>query len=54
MSLVGVPLSADKAMLTKRVDQVLALQLALAVLKGGQEVKGYHLWRILLLFLLVA
>ena len=34
MSLVGAPLSADKVMLTTRVDLELALQQALAVLKG--------------------
>ena len=41
MSLVGAPLSA-KVMLTTSVDLELALQQALAVRTGGQEVKGSH------------
>ena len=41
MSLVGAALSAD-IMLTTSIDLELALQQALAVLPGGQEVRGSH------------
>ena len=42
MSLVGAPLSAERVMLTMSMDLELALQQALAVLRGGQDVKGSH------------
>ena len=42
MPLDGAPLSADKDLFTTSVDLEQALHQALAVLKGGQKVRGSH------------